>query len=1385
MNRLKAISKILLVAVLLSSQSNVLSILAETNTFVPSIATECASPSNASAVSSEEGREGELMSYRETSSNVLEDGSAASSSNALEKGDFFLYAIPGEIPSWYTQIESSSEEIILYNYTDRFGAVQWRIYGSWGEEDCSWYPCSAYGTAAKSAAPVDIRNEDMQSAPYRYRSLTPTEKDFKQLIYERCSEESGDQIKGPDLIPNYDGSYYEVWQLENDQDTCNPPISYWFYGIQENGFTDPKWYEWKEPGTIMEDGYFQVLAKEKTADHIWTEWRWNSAPCSTTSHTFGQEFMAFKRRECQVCGAVESGESIWNPIEHEFLEWTLGSKSTCAKEGYEERYCKYYGNSSADCQGYEMRMLPKKEHTWSESSKTASVNGYNLTYCDICGEVVKSIPITYKVRYYINPESTEYIEEKYTYGQYYYPISKESLNWYEENKKGWKLMWQCSNGKKYDPDDTFKNLSKVQDDIVYMTPVMRGNKVSIHLNPIYSLNPYTTCYGYYYQPMELPERKRLGYTFLYWTDSWPEIGKQYHNGDQIDFYTDRNFYEVWEPNQYTVSFADNIISQVLNNGAPEHQKQSVSFDYFYKDDNFGNQIKIWLEPQYKEITNQLDGYGNLPGLTFIGVYTEPDGKGSKVTSGSKMWAENRTLYPYYKAVSYSLVFDENYVGGGSSTTTKHYYDSIDQIPVPTREGYTFKGWYTEKDGKGTQITEESKMPAKTTWCYAYWEENQYSVIYSLKDETPISQSHYKYSEVVYTESEDKAQEVYQAVEPDAYKYYLTNWSTHADGTGQAFAPDTQISKIASEDNATVKLYANWKGKPMELHLNPNGDVNLGSIINGYYNEPIGELPEPRRPGYTFHGWNTTTENDGDVYTKDSLMPYEEMGWLDLYASWIPNEYKVTLVGQASDYAVNGAPEYQDYTEEVIIQYQDNNAGTALSYKESGELSECFDRFQSFPGLIFEGFYTEPNGLGRKIDKNSPMLPQDLILYADYTPQDYTAVFDSCFDPKKNIIRTYHYYDIIGELPKIQRSGYTLQGWYTEEKGGGHLTDPDTRFENHDTFYYAKWIPNTYKITYDYGIGSGTVTEKELLYDTQFGVLPQPDFVPEDFIFCGWHTVKQSTDSIYDGGLIREEYKVTENTNYQTADNCTLYAYYRFIQKKPIQPDDTPDSNPSNNIGGNPDGSHTSEKKDSAENSDSMDDYITFWVLNNKHWYYYDPKGIMATKQWVPYRNRLYWLQANGIMLSNTWFNQDGTPYLLTDNGAMAQSEWAKKDGIWYYFDDKGHISNEKDEISSNFISKGGELIYAGSEERLVNNWYEEYYINEDNVVVTNCWIQEGDDWYYVGTNGKRLRGQWNEVNGFWYYMNLDGRMEKHAVLWEGNWYYMDRSGICYNTNFAK
>lgn len=68
-----------------------------------------------------------------------------------------------------------------------------------------------------------------------------------------------------------------------------------------------------------------------------------------------------------------------------------------------------------------------------------------------------------------------------------------------------------------------------------------------------------------------------------------------------------------------------------------------------------------------------------------------------VTSGifatSKMPAKNITLYAQYSANSYTATFD---VDGKTTTQAVDYQGLLKEPKTPTKAGYTFKGWYDEK-----------------------------------------------------------------------------------------------------------------------------------------------------------------------------------------------------------------------------------------------------------------------------------------------------------------------------------------------------------------------------------------------------------------------------------------------------------------------------------------------------------------------------------------------------------------------------------------------------------------------------------------------------------------------------------------------------------------
>ena len=136
-------------------------------------------------------------------------------------------------------------------------------------------------------------------------------------------------------------------------------------------------------------------------------------------------------------------------------------------------------------------------------------------------------------------------------------------------------------------------------------------------------------------------------------------------------------------------------------------------------------------------TNNYGKLSSLPTLDndgryqFIGWYTEKSG-GTKVAGNETSFNENTTLYAHWNytggggggggsvTTKYTLSFDTN---GGSAIAkvTKEKGTTVDLGQyVPTREGYTFAGWYS--DEALTQKVTSVKLNANTT-VYAKWTEN--------------------------------------------------------------------------------------------------------------------------------------------------------------------------------------------------------------------------------------------------------------------------------------------------------------------------------------------------------------------------------------------------------------------------------------------------------------------------------------------------------------------------------------------------------------------------------------------------------------------------------------------------------------------------------------
>ncbi len=216
-----------------------------------------------------------------------------------------------------------------------------------------------------------------------------------------------------------------------------------------------------------------------------------------------------------------------------------------------------------------------------------------------------------------------------------------------------------------------------------------GGSVSQSSKTVY----YDSTYG------TLPTPTRTGYTFWGWyTDE--EGGSYVTDSTTVTTAEDHTLYAHWNANSYDVYFDPN-------------GGQFVNYD--------GDTL-YWVR-QYGE---SYKGHGEgLPlverdGYNFDGWYTAING-GTLITGDSIVSiAADHTLYAHWTAKEYTVYFEPN--GGSVSTGSKTvtYGETYGTLPTPTRDGYTFKGWYTAASG-GSRVKSTTTVTAtEDHTLYAHW-----------------------------------------------------------------------------------------------------------------------------------------------------------------------------------------------------------------------------------------------------------------------------------------------------------------------------------------------------------------------------------------------------------------------------------------------------------------------------------------------------------------------------------------------------------------------------------------------------------------------------------------------------------------------------------------
>ena len=359
---------------------------------------------------------------------------------------------------------------------------------------------------------------------------------------------------------------------------------------------------------------------------------------------------------------------------------------------------------------------------------------------------------------------------------------------------------------------------------------------------------------------------------------------------------------------------------------------------------------------------------------------------------------------------YTITFDAN--GGNCSPTSKvvRLGNVYGDLPDATKTGYTFNGWYTEKNG-GSQVTKDTKMnTANNHTLYAHWTANQYIVIYDANTGTGTMDN----STITYDMESSLRKNTFTKA-----GYSFECWS---DGNGHYYSDEANVKNLVTSGSTT--LWVKWKPNQYTVKLDANGGTVSPESITVTYDGTYSNLPDPTRTGYFFNGW--FPENGAQISNPDVVKITSD---LTLYAHWSQERMMIS-------FNANGG------TSETKAKYvtYDNEFGVLPTATKTG--------------YTFEGWYLDENFTTPITESSIVKITANQSVYAKWNLQKFTIKFDANGGTAETSGKQVIFSRTYGVLPVAEKENHVFVGWFTED---GKEVTPDTVVTiSDDTTLYAKW-----------------------------------------------------------------------------------------------------------------------------------------------------------------------------------------------------------------------------------------------------------------------------------------------------------------------------------------
>ena len=376
-----------------------------------------------------------------------------------------------------------------------------------------------------------------------------------------------------------------------------------------------------------------------------------------------------------------------------------------------------------------------------------------------------------------------------------------------------------------------------------------------------------------------------------------------------------------------------------------------------------------------------------------------------------------------------------------------------------------KSWNTKPDGTGETYTDNAYLVYKDMDFYAQWSDP--------KTEQHIYEISWQCSRYICHKSQILSRTTY----PTFNKEHIVPTNTFKNLTeGQEFIywafDEDDLDNIYYEEEKVINLTqhgfvspynkeeheslkAVWSDSYYSVNFNANnGDGTMKGIkiIKDRTSRLKYNLFE--RQGYIFTGWNTKADGTGTSYTDGQKVLLTED--ITLYAQWEEKKIKVTFN------ANNG-------TTDTLEQSVAELTSTKLSKNTFTKIGHNFSKWN-----------TKADGSGTSYtDEQEISISEDLVLYAQWSPQTYKLTFDANGGTGTMDKQTFTY-NVASNLldVKFSKDGHVFKEWNTKADGTGtSYTNKQSIKISDDTTLYAIWVEGP-----AYAISKYSVSESEKYID---------------------------------------------------------------------------------------------------------------------------------------------------------------------------------------------------------------------------------------------------------------------------------------------------------------